>query len=273
MYNSSYSSIIGGCCNRQSYSELSSILGGYCNCTYGGDCSTILGGYGNCISGYDSDSRGSSILGGNYNSLYNGACRSSIIGGYSNEIECYSCDSSIIGGCNNGICCDSCQSAVIGGCNNYMCCSCNSVILGGQGLDICERNNSVFLNATTYLKQTVESAEDISVTTSNVSVSFLDGSIKYLSSLSNDFQVDFTDFPDPSYANSVITYTLILNQGATPYMITDLTINGGSVVTIKWYNGNVPSGTANQVDTIGLMFIYNNTGVLSQVLGQAGTFA
>jgi hypothetical protein len=154
-----------------------------------------------------------------------------------------------------------------------MCCSCNSVILGGQGLDVCERDNSVFLNATTYLKQTVEAAQDITVSTSNITASFLDGSIKYLSSLSSDFQVDFTNFPDPSYANSVITYTLILNQGSTPYMITGLTINGGSVLTIKWHSGNVPSGTSNQVDTIGLMFVYDNGGTLSQVLGQAGTFA
>jgi hypothetical protein len=154
-----------------------------------------------------------------------------------------------------------------------MCCSCNSVIIGGQNLSVCDRDNSVFLNATTYLKQTVESSEDISVSTSNVSVSFLDGSIKYLSALSNDFQVDFTNFPNPSFINSVITYTLILNQGATPYMINGLTINGGGTETIKWNGGNVPSGTANQVDTIGLMFVYNNSGVLSQVLGQAGTFA
>jgi hypothetical protein len=145
--------------------------------------------------------------------------------------------------------------------------------LGGQGLNVCDRDNSVFLNATTYLKQTVESAEEITVGAPGVTASFLDGSIKYLSSLSNDFQVDFTNFPDPSYANSVITYTLILNQGATPYMITGLTINGGSVLTIKWNGGNTPSGTANQVDTIGLMFVYNTTGTLSQVLGQAGTFA
>jgi hypothetical protein len=56
-------------------------------------------------------------------------------------------------------------------------------------------------------------------------------------------------------------------------MITDLTINDGGTVTIKWNGGNAPSGTANQVDTIGLMFVYNNGGTLSQVLGQAGTFA
>jgi hypothetical protein len=154
-----------------------------------------------------------------------------------------------------------------------MCCSCNSVILGGQGLDVCERDNTIFLNGTTWLNQTVESSLEDSVSGSNITISFLDGSIKYLSSLSNDFQVDFTNFPDPVINNSVITYTLILNQGASPYMITDLTINGGGTETIKWSNGSIPSGNANQIDTIGLMFVYNGTGTLSQVLGQVGTFA
>jgi hypothetical protein len=154
-----------------------------------------------------------------------------------------------------------------------MCCSSNSVIIGGTAASLYERDNTILLNGTTWLNQTVETSEEVTVSAPGVTASFLDGSIKYLSSLSNDFQVDFTNFPDPSYANSVITYTLILNQGATPYMITGLTINAGSVETIKWYSGNTPSGTANQVDTIGLMFVYNGAGTLSQVLGQAGTFA
>jgi hypothetical protein len=237
------------------------------------DCSTILGGYDNRICGDYDTVRGSSIVGGIYNEIYNDANNSTIIGGYSNEICCSSCHSTIIGGCDNRIEYCSINSSIIGGCDNCMCCSCNSVILGGQGLDVCDRDNSVFLNATTYLKQTVETSFETTVSAATFSVSFLDGSIKYLSSLSNDFQVDFINFPDPSYTNSVITYTLILNQGATPYMITGLTINGGSTVTIKWNGGNVPSGTADQVDTIGLMFVYNGAGTLSQVLGQAGTFA
>jgi hypothetical protein len=103
------------------------------------------------------------------------------------------------------------------------------------------------------------------------SVDFRTGAIKYLSSLSVDFQVDFTNVP--TLANTTITYTLILNQGATPYMITDLTINGGGTETIKWANGSSPEGNANQVDIIGLMFIYNDSATLVQVLGQVGTFA
>jgi hypothetical protein len=153
-----------------------------------------------------------------------------------------------------------------------MCCSCNSVILGGQNLNVCGRDNTVFLNGTTWLNQTVERSFEGSVTASNYTANFTEGSVKYLSSLSSDFQIDFTNFPDPSIENSVITYTLILNQGVTPYMLTGLSINGGGAETIKWYNGSTPEGNASQVDTIGLMFVYDNLGSLSQVLGQIGTF-
>jgi hypothetical protein len=127
------------------------------------------------------------------------------------------------------------------------------------------------MNATTNFRQTVEIAITDTLSASPYSVNFNDGAIKYLSSLSIDFQVDFTNVP--TLANTTITYTLILNQGATPYMITDLTINGGGAETIKWANGSEPTGNADQVDIIGLMFIYDGTATLAQVLGQVGTFA
>ena len=165
------------------------------------------------------------------------------------------------------------QSSIIAGYCNRLCCSTNSVIIGGSYGFLCRQDNTVMLNGTTIMKQTVEKALEDSVIGSTHNINFTQGAIKYLSSLSSDFQVDFNNFPNPVLDNSVITYTLILAQGATPYMITGLTINGGSLETIKWSGGNTPTGNANQVDTIGLMFVYNNSGTLSQVLGQVGTFA
>ena len=76
----------------------------------------------------------------------------------------------------------------------------------------------------------------------------------------------------PTIPNTTITYTLIINQGATPYMVTGVTVNTVSQ-TIKWANATEPEGNASQVDIIGLMFIFNGSGSLSQVLGQMGTFA
>ena len=128
------------------------------------------------------------------------------------------------------------------------------------------------LNATTNIRQTVEVSDTTTtISASPVTVSFTDGAVKYIVTLSTDFVVDFKNVP--LIPNTTMTYTLILNQGATPYMITGLTINGGSAETIKWANATEPTGNIDQVDIIGLMFIVNNGGTVVQVLGQMGTFA
>jgi hypothetical protein len=263
--------VIGGCCNCIDYgSENSSIIGGYSNGVFYTRCSTILGGYDNRICGtYNNSSRGSSILGGIYNRICDDN-HSAIIGGYSNEICCESCHSTILGGCDNSIYCCSTNSSIIGGCNNCMCCSCNSVILGGQNLNVCGRDNTVFLNATTNFRQTVEVSGSGTVSTSPFSIDFTDGAIKYINSVSTDFQVDFTNVP--SIPDTTITYTLIINQDVTPYMVTDVTINTVSQ-TIKWANATSPAGNASQIDIVGLMFIFDGSGSIIQTLGQMGTFA
>jgi hypothetical protein len=256
--NSDYSTILGGCANCLCSTDYSSIIGGCCNIIFNSDYSAIIAGYSNRICAYYGSNDASTILGGCYNS----------IGGCGGDAE----RSSVIGGCNNTIICNSCNTVIIGGHNNSICCSSNSVILGGNGVSICGRNNTIFLNGTTWINQTVERAIEATVATSSYTADFNNGSVRYLSTISSDFQIDFTNFPDPSVENSVITYTLILNQSGTAYMITGLTINGGASETIKWANGNAPSGNANQVDTIGLMFVYDNLGNLVQILGQIGTF-
>jgi hypothetical protein len=163
------------------------------------------------------------------------------------------------------------NSAIIGGCCNTLCCTSNSVIIGGTGLSVCNFNNTIFMNGTTNFRQTVEVSDTTSTITSTpVSISFTDGAVKYIGSLTTDFDVDFTSVP--LIPNTTVTYTLILNQGGSAYMITGLTINTTSH-TIKWANGEAPTGNADQVDIIGLMFIINSSGTVAQVLGQMGTFA
>ena len=205
-----------------------------------------------------------------YNCICSGVNNSAIIGGYSNEICCESCHSTIIGGCDNTIHCCSTNSSIIGGCNNCMCCSCNSVILGGQNLSVCGRDNTVFLNSTTNFRQTVEVSGSGTVSASPFSINFTEGAIKYIGSASTDFQVDFTNVP--SIPDTTITYTLIINQDVTPYMVTNVTVNTISQ-TIKWANATAPVGNASQVDIVGLMFIFGATGSIVQTLGQMGTFA
>ena len=177
----------------------------------------------------------------------------------------------IFGGYCNYICNSSCYSSIIGGSYNLINSSNRSVIIGGDGGNLTNRDNTILMNGTTNFRQTIEVALTGTVSGSSYSINFNEGGIKYLDEISNDFQVNFTEFP--TVPNSTVTYTLILNQGATPYMITDLTINGGGVETIKWANGATPEGNADQVDIVGLMFVFNGSGTLSQVLGQMGTFA
>jgi hypothetical protein len=180
-----------------------------------------------------------------------------------------SINSSIIGGKNNTLCC-SYQSAIIGGYYNIICCSSNSVIIGGSTSSLIERDNTILLNGTTNFKQTIEASETVDISATPYSIDFMEGAIKYINSTNTDFEVDFINVP--AIPNTTITYTLIINQGATPYMVTGVTVNTNAQ-TIKWANATEPEGNSDQVDIVGLMFIFNGSGLLTQVLGQMGTFA
>jgi hypothetical protein len=159
----------------------------------------------------------------------------------------------------------------MGGCCNTLSSSNNSVIIGGHSLSVSNQNDFVYLNATTNFRQTVEVTDtNAGISSPTFSISFNDGSVKYINTVTNDFAVSFTDVP--LIPNTTMTYTLIINQNGDPYMITGLEINSSSY-TIKWSNGVTPVGNANQVDIIGLMIIVDSTGTIVQLLGQLGTFA
>jgi len=192
------------------------------------------------------------------------------MGGCYNYIMEYSCNSSVIGGYCNKLCDNTCNSSIIGGNCNRLCNSCNSIIIGGNNLQIQDIDNTIFLNSTTNFRQTVEVSGSGTVSGPTFSIDFRDGAIKYIGSASNDFQVDFINVP--SIPNTTITYTLIINQDVTPYMVTDVTVNTVSQ-TIKWANATPPDGNASQIDIVGLMFIFDVTGSIIQTLGQMGTFA
>jgi hypothetical protein len=242
-------------------------MGGFRNCVINSDCSNIVGSDWNRII----DSNQSNIMGGAGNHICGTSYHSTILGGHCGHIYTNSCDSTIVGGYRNTICNNSCCSTMIGGINNSLTNSCNSVVIGGSGIIIGSQSNSIILNDTTSFRQTIEKSATDTVSGSPYSVDFTTGAIKYLNSLTTDFVVDFTNVPNVS--DTVVTYTLILNQSSTAYMLTGITINGGSSETIKWAGGTPPSGNADQVDIVGLMFIFDNTSTLVQVLGQMGTFA
>ena len=208
-------SIIGGCYNFTNYTKNSAIIGGVCN----------------YIVSYDDSSARSSIIGGCCNGVYGSVYSSSIIGGYCNYISFYSNYSSIVGGLYNRIECGTCNSTILGGCNNCLHCSTNSIIIGGSDLCISNVCNTIFLNETTNLRQTSELVYTSAINSSPFTIDFRDGGIKYINSLSTDFDINFTNVPE--IANTTITYTLILSQSSNAYIINDLTINTNPY-NIKW---------------------------------------
>ena len=67
-----------------------------------------------------------------------------------------------------------------------------------------------------------------------------------------------------------ISAVFLNTNGATAYYASAFQVDGSSV-TPKW-SGGTASGSANKVDIIGFSFIYTNSGIPTQVLGQINSF-
>jgi hypothetical protein len=75
-------------------------------------------------------------------------------------------------------------------------------------------------------------------------------------------------------ANNISTvtgFTVIVDQGATPYRIANIQFNGGSTSNIKWAGTTVPTGTASNTDIISLSLINLGNGTY-RVLGQQSSY-
>ncbi len=86
-------------------------------------------------------------------------------------------------------------------------------------------------------------------------------------SITGNFTCNITNLTLP--AGNSTSITLVLNQGATPYMPTAVQI-AGATKTINWINGIAPAGTASKIDVVSFN-ILNNSGTYT-VLGSLNTF-
>ena len=116
-----------------------------------------------------------------------------------------------------------------------------------------------------------EISETINVTpgatASTVVYDFSTGAIWYHATASTNYTANFTNLPTDN--NRVITATIMISQGVTPYIPTAVQIGGASQV-IKWAGGTA-SGTANKLDIVGFTFVSAGS-VWAQVLGQISYF-
>jgi hypothetical protein len=113
------------------------------------------------------------------------------------------------------------------------------------------------LSGTTTISQSVETFTSPTITSNAVTLNFNLGAIFALGSNSANITANFTNIPGT--AGQVISTTLIITQGATPYIPSAITINSGGSVTPKWQGGSAPSGTANHIDIVSLIFICTAT--------------
>ena len=86
-------------------------------------------------------------------------------------------------------------------------------------------------------------------------------------SLTGNFTCNVTNLNLSS--NNAVNITLVINQGATPYIPTAFQI-GGVSKTLNWLNNVTPTGSASKIDVISFSLL-NNSGTYT-VLGSLSTF-
>jgi hypothetical protein len=125
---------------------------------------------------------------------------------------------------------------------------------------------STFGNTAT-LQQLTEVLNAKTGATGVVAHDYSTGAIYYHSSLAGNVTCNLTTVPTTD--SRAIAVTLVLSQGATPYMCTAFQIDGVAQ-TLKWAGGSAPSGTASKVDVVTFSLI--RTGAAWIVLGQNVNF-
>ena len=90
------------------------------------------------------------------------------------------------------------------------------------------------------------------------------GGVFYHTSVAANFTANFTNVPTTN--SRVLMATLIISQGATPYISNAVQIDGVAQ-TIKWIGSAAPTGTASKIDIISFTLI--RTGSAWIILGQA----
>ena len=102
---------------------------------------------------------------------------------------------------------------------------------------------------------------------------FSTGTTFYHTSIAGNFTVGLTNFDSTASRATVIVVVLV--QGATPYIASNISISTSSTansttISPKWINATTPSGTASRTETM-VFTIFNNGGTYS-VLGQLGSY-
>ena len=81
------------------------------------------------------------------------------------------------------------------------------------------------------------------------------GNFIYINNPSGNSTLDLTvPTTDPLFYGRSLTYTIVINQGGTPYIVNALSING-TAKTINWWGGSAPSGDGSRKNIMTFMLI------------------
>lgn len=138
---------------------------------------------------------------------------------------------------------------------------------GNVGVGTSAPLGTFHVSGTSTLQQITEVLNAKTGATGNVTHDYATGSVFYHSSIAANFTCNLTNVATTD--SRAIATTLILSQGATPYMSNAFQING-SAQTVKWQGNTVPTGTASKVDVVTFSLI--RTGAAWTVLGQNTNF-
>jgi len=115
--------------------------------------------------------------------------------------------------------------------------------------------------------QTNEITQSLSGATGTVTHNTAAGAIFLHTSPSANFTANFTSV-DATNSRAAVA-TLIITQGATPYVPTAVQVNG-SAATVTWLNNTPPAGNANKTDVVSFS-LFRTAGAWT-VLGQSAVY-
>ena len=109
---------------------------------------------------------------------------------------------------------------------------------------------------------------NISNTGGNLTCNFNSGTVFYVNSLTANVTANFTNVN--AVTGTVTGATVIVNQGATAYQISNVQVNG-AMQTVRWSGATVPTGTASNTDVMSFSLINLGAGGW-RVLGQISNY-
>lgn len=127
--------------------------------------------------------------------------------------------------------------------------------------------NTLSMLGTSTFQQVTEKIQTKTASTGTVTHDYSLGTLFYHTGISGNFTANITNVPTTNDRSIVVS--LILDQGATPYIPNALQIDGSSQ-TINWVGGSTPTPLANKKELVSFILMRLSSSWV--VLGSVTTY-